>query len=79
MQRLYEQVGTKKYDGSLAVSERHRHRFEVNPTFVSFLENHGLVFSGHHVRHDGTYLMEYLEVPHHPFFVGDSSASRIQE
>ncbi len=51
------------------VTERHRHRYEVNPLFVPVLEQHGLVFSGYHERLDGTRLMEFLELPEHPFFV----------
>ncbi len=48
------------------VEERHRHRYEVNPDFVKTLEDGGLVFSGH--SPDGI-LMEFLEIPDHPFFV----------
>lgn len=55
------------------VLERHRHRFEVNPEFVAQLEKCGLVFSGHHVRKDGTKLMEYIEFPKHKFFVATQS------
>ncbi len=51
------------------VTERHRHRYEMNPMFVPALEAKGLVFSGHHNRQDGTQLMEYLELPNHTFFV----------
>ena len=51
------------------VSERHRHRYEVNPAFVSLLEQRGLVFSGYHTREDDTRLMEFVELPAHPFFV----------
>jgi CTP synthase len=51
------------------VSERHRHRYEMNPKFVPALQEKGLVFSGYHDRADGTQLMEYLELPNHPFFV----------
>ena len=56
--------------GRNAVLERHRHRFEVNPRFISQVEKQGLVFSGYHVREDGTKLMEYIELPTHPYFVG---------
>lgn len=51
------------------VSERHRHRYEVNPEFVKQLEDAGLVFSG--VSPDGK-LMEIAELPKkdHPFFLG---------
>ena len=51
------------------VYERHRHRYEVNPEFVGVLEKNGLVFSGHHVRSDDTKLMEFIEIPGHPFFI----------
>ena len=56
--------------GSNLVLERHRHRFEVNPRFVEQLERSGFIFSGHHERLDGTRLMEFGELPGHPFFVG---------
>jgi len=51
------------------ISERHRHRYEVNPAYVPQLTNAGLVFSG--TSPDGT-LMEIMELPvtEHPFFVG---------
>lgn len=51
------------------VTERHRHRFEVNADFILDLEEKGLVFSG--TSPDGT-LMEIAELPKatHPFFVG---------
>lgn len=52
-----------------AVVERHRHRYEVAPKYVDLLEEHGLVFSGFHRREDGTKLMEFVELPNHPFFV----------
>jgi CTP synthase len=53
------------------VSERHRHRYEVNPAYIDRLQESGLIFSGHHVRSDGTQLMEFVELPPtiHPFFV----------
>jgi CTP synthase len=52
------------------VLERHRHRYEVNPDFISELEKKGLVFSGYHLREDGTKLMEYVELPKLKYFVG---------
>jgi len=60
--------GTKVQElyGLTEVEERHRHRYEVNPDFVKTLEDGGLVFSGH--SPDGV-LMEFLELPDHPFFV----------
>jgi CTP synthase len=55
--------------GSLEVSERHRHRYEVNNDYRSRLEAAGLVVSG--TSPDGR-LVEYVELPRsvHPFFVG---------
>jgi CTP synthase len=49
------------------ISERHRHRYEVNPDFVKKLEDKGLVFSGFS---SDKRLMEIMELPKskHPFF-----------
>ena len=51
------------------ISERHRHRYEINPEYVEVLEKAGLVFSG--TSPDGN-LMEIAELPieTHPFFLG---------
>jgi len=49
------------------VFERHRHRFEVNNAFREKLAEVGLVASG--VSPDGN-LVEIMEIPEHPFFVG---------
>ena len=64
---LYQRACEKEVD---EVWERHRHRYEVNPDYVSLLEKHGFIFSGHHVRSDGTQLMEFAEIPTHRFFIG---------
>ena len=55
--------------GKRLVSERHRHRYEVNPDYVARLEKKGLVFSG--ISPDRR-LMEIAELPRekHPFFLG---------
>ncbi len=53
--------------GSTAISERHRHRYEVNTHYRDALEAGGLVFSG--MSPDGT-LPEIVERPDHPWFVG---------
>ncbi len=55
--------------GADEISERHRHRYEVNPDYISQLEQSGLVFSG--TSPDGT-LMEIAELPReaHPFMLG---------
>ena len=49
------------------ISERHRHRFEVNIEYRRRLEDAGLVFSG--MSPDGI-LPEIIELPSHPWFVG---------
>ena len=55
--------------GREKISERHRHRFEVNPPYVHRLERAGMVFSG---QSPSRRLMEVMELPRksHPFFVG---------
>jgi CTP synthase len=53
--------------GSTYISERHRHRYEVNIGYRRQLEEHGLVFSG--LSPDGM-LPEIVEIPAHPWFIG---------
>jgi len=57
----------KKSD--VAIVERHRHRYEVNPEYIDRLTAKGLVFSGYHVREDGTELMEFIELSDHKCFI----------
>jgi CTP synthase len=49
------------------ISERHRHRYEVNLNYKERLEEAGLVFSG--MSPDGL-LPEIVEIPDHPWFIG---------
>ena len=53
--------------GSTLVEERHRHRYEVNNSYRSVLEQAGLVFSG---LSPDRHLVEFAELAEHPFFVG---------
>ncbi len=53
--------------GADRISERHRHRFEVNLEYRGLLEKAGLVFSG--LSPDGV-LPEIVERPDHPWFIG---------
>ena len=55
--------------GREVIMERHRHRYEVNPSYIAELEKVGLVFSG---RSPDGVLMEIAELPKkkHPFFLG---------
>jgi len=61
-------VAHKAYK-SEKISERHRHRYEVNPEYIKGIEEKGGVFSGY--SPNGV-LMEIFELPQktHPFFVG---------
>ncbi|MCP4922909.1 MAG: CTP synthase, partial [bacterium] len=55
-----------KVYGSLEISERHRHRYEVNVAYRETLEEHGMIFSG--VSPDGR-LPEMIELKNHPWFL----------
>jgi len=52
-----------------SISERHRHRYEVNPAYIEGLEKKGVVFSG---TSPDRVLMEIVELSkkEHPFFLG---------
>jgi len=56
-----------KLYGSAEISERHRHRFEVNNQYRARLSEGGLVFSGMNTELD---LVEMVELDNHPHFVG---------
>jgi len=49
------------------ISERHRHRYEVNTNYKGRLEQHGMRFSG--MSPDGL-LPEMIEYENHPWFIG---------
>ncbi|OGU27908.1 MAG: CTP synthase [Ignavibacteria bacterium GWA2_35_9] len=49
------------------ISERHRHRFEVNNKFRKTLAEHGMIFSG---LSPDRQLVEMIEIPDHPWFLG---------
>ncbi len=53
--------------GATRISERHRHRYEVNMSYRAQLEAAGMRFAG--VSPDGL-LPETVELPNHPWFVG---------
>jgi len=53
--------------GTTEISERHRHRYEVNRDYMERLEAAGLTFSG--MSPDGL-LPETIELPNHPWFIG---------
>jgi len=56
----------RKLYGKENITERHRHRYEVNPEYIDILEKNGLRFSAK--SPDGK-LMEFIELEDHPFFM----------
>jgi len=61
-------TGTKTYNAyrKKKISERHRHRYEVNNRYRHRLEKNGMIFSG--VNED-LGVVETIELPDHPWFV----------
>ncbi len=53
--------------GDTNISERHRHRYEFNNDYLSRFEDAGMVMSGFNPE---TGLVEIIELPNHPFFIG---------
>jgi CTP synthase len=62
-------VAARAYEKSV-VSERHRHRYEVNNRYLNALTEHGLVISG---VNDETGLVEVVELADHPWYLGCQS------
>lgn len=63
--------------GQSRISERHRHRYEMNPKYIDRIEKAGMVFSG---KSPDRTLMEIVELPKavHPFFVGTQFHPELQ-
>jgi CTP synthase len=63
------QKGTLAYEiyGTEYISERHRHRWELNNKYLDALQQGGLKASG---TNPETNLVEIVEIPGHPFFIG---------
>ena len=61
-------IGTKTYSAykKKKISERHRHRYEVNNRYKKTLEKNGLVFSG---INQELRVVETIEVKNHPWFI----------
>lgn len=76
-ERLKEMLGKKdeRYRigktpiGKNTILERHRHRYEVSPEYINFLEDSGLQITGFHKRLDDVMLIEFIEIKNHPFFI----------
>jgi CTP synthase len=67
-QRVVLTAGSKiaQYYGVTEIWERHRHRYEINPTYLDRFQSHGLNVTGRAV--DGR--VESFELADHPFFIG---------
>jgi CTP synthase len=53
--------------GELEITERHRHRYEFNNDYLDQYQSAGMIASG---RNTETALVEIIEIPTHPFFIG---------
>ena len=53
--------------GGLSIRERHRHRYEFNSEYLDEFEKNGMMATG---RNPETGLVEIVELPSHPFFIG---------
>lgn len=56
--------------GKKIISERHRHRYEVNPEYIPILEKNGLKISGINPKSG---LVEMVELPSHPYYIATQS------
>ncbi len=64
---IQENSAAKKAYKTDYISERHRHRFEVNNKFRNVLSERGMLFSGLSPDRE---LVEIIEIPSHPWFLG---------
>ncbi len=64
--RLTNESTSRKLYGTGQISERHRHRYEVNNYFIKHLQAKGLSIAGIHPK---LKLAEIIELPDHPFFI----------
>jgi len=60
-------LASRIYNNVSRISERHRHRWEFNNSYLNDFQNAGLIASG---RNPDSGLVEIIEIPNHPFFIG---------
>ena len=60
-------IAFRAYGGQKLISERHRHRYEINNEYRELLEEKGMIFSG---LNPDKNLVEIIELKDHPFFLG---------
>ena len=63
---LADDTHVREIYGEQLISERHRHRYEVNPEYVPLFEEKGLVVSG---KSPDRIFVEVVELPDHPWFL----------
>ncbi len=65
--QLKENTKIKSIYNKEIISERHRHRYEFNSSYLSQIENAGMIATGKNPKTD---LVEVIEIPSHPWFIG---------
>lgn len=71
---LVEGTLVRQMYGTPTAIERHRHRYEVNPSYHETLKQHGLSLCG--LSPDGR-LVEFIELPSHPYFVATQAHNEL--
>ena len=64
--KLAENTWSRELYGDAEISERHRHRYEVNNEYRDILQENGMMLSG--CSPDGR-IVEMVEIPDHPWFI----------
>ncbi|MGQ8377680.1 glutamine amidotransferase-related protein, partial [Acinetobacter baumannii] len=57
---------TREVYGKAEITERHRHRYEMNNRFIEAIEQAGMKISGYS---SAQHLVETVEIPEHPWFI----------
>ncbi len=65
--KLEDNSNVKSIYKSNFISERHRHRYEFNNSYLTEFENAGMIATG---KNPETNLVEVVEIPSHPWFIG---------
>ena len=63
---LVEDSKLRQIYGNAVITERHRHRYEMNCRYINDLENAGMKISGYSAKQ---HLVESVEIPNHPWYV----------
>lgn len=63
---LVEATKTREVYGKAEITERHRHRYEMNNRFIESIEQAGMKISGYS---SAQHLVETVEIPEHPWFI----------